>query len=425
MVRLVFGFLLIFPTHAQDTRRVAEPVFPPGCATLTARLAEVDEARPDTRRIQQALDTCAPGRAVELRTDGPRAAFLSGPLDLRAGVTLRIGAGVTLFASRNPRDYDVAPGRCGTVDKNGRGCRALINGDHVAGAGVMGEGVIDGRGGAKLLGQDVSWWDLAEKARAGGNQNCPRLIVLSYSNDFTLYRITLQNSPNFHVYFGNGDGFTAWGVTIDTPQTARNTDGIDPAASTNVTITHCSISTGDDHVAIKAGGPASHITVAHNSFHSGHGMSIGSETSGGVEAVRVDDLSIDGADNGLRIKSNDTRGGSVRDVVYSGVRIRDTKNPILMDTHYTASHGLASGLIPTFTGIVLRNVRVLTGGKITLDGYDDQHRLGITFDNVQLDDPAAIRWLARHVDLSLGPGPVNCQPAGLDVTVHGSPSGGY
>ena len=363
MFRWLFGFLLALPILGQDTRTVTEPVFPASCAILAARHAQVDEAQPDTRRIQQALDTCAPGRAVELRADGPRAAFLSGPLDLRAGVTLRVGAGVTLFASRNPRDYDVAPGRCGVVDKNGRGCRALINGDQVAGAAVMGEGTIDGRGGAKLLDQDVSWWDLAEKARAGGNQNCPRLIVLSRSTNFILYRITLKNSPNFHVYFGNGDGFTAWGVTIDTPKTARNTDGIDPAASTNVTITHCSIRTGDDNVAIKAGGPTSHITVAHNRFYSGHGMSIGSETTGGAEAIRVTDLSIDGASNGLRIKSNTSRGGIVSDVVYSDVCIRDTKNPILMDTHYTASVGPARNLVPVFTNIVLRNVRILSGGR--------------------------------------------------------------
>src|SRR5579859_1837940 len=113
MFRWLFGFLALLPTHAQDTRRVTEPVFPPACAVLQARLSKIDEAQPDTRRIQQALDTCAPGRAVELHADGSRAAFLSGPLDLRPGVTLRVIAGVTLFASRNPRDYDVAPGRCG------------------------------------------------------------------------------------------------------------------------------------------------------------------------------------------------------------------------------------------------------------------------------------------------------------------------
>ncbi len=424
MLRLLFGILAILPTLAQDTRRVAEPVFPPSCAVLKARGSQVDEAQPDTRRIQEALDHCAPGHAVELRADGPRAAFLSGPLDLRAGVTLRIGTGVTLFASRNPRDYDVSPGRCGTVDQSGRGCRALINGGHVAAAAVMGEGTIDGRGGEKLLGQNVSWWDLAEKARAGGFQNCPRLIVLSYSDNFTLYRITLKNAPNFHVYYGNGDGFTAWGVTIDTPKTARNTDGIDPGASTNITITNCFIHTGDDNVAIKAGGPTSHITIAHNHFYAGHGMSIGSETTGGAEAIRVTDLSIDGADNGLRIKSNSTRGGIVHDVVYSDVCIRDTKNPILMDTHYTAAYGPASDLIPSFTDIVLRNVRVLGGGKIILDGFDAQHRLAMAFDNVYVDEPSSIHWLVQHAHLTLGPGPVNFRPSGPDVTLDGTPDPG-
>ena len=49
------------------------------------------------------------------------------------------------------------------------------------------------------------------------------------------------------------DGFTAWGVKIRTPKTARNTDGIDPSSSTNVTIAYCDIDTGDDNVAIKTG----------------------------------------------------------------------------------------------------------------------------------------------------------------------------
>src|SRR5262249_51817009 len=147
--------------------------------------------------------------------------------------------------------------------------------------------------------------------------NCFRLIVASHADDFTLYRIRLKNSPNFHVTF-SGNGFTAWGVVIKTPKTARNTDGIDPGNATNVTITHCFIDDGDDNVAIKAGrpGPTSHMTLAHNHFYSGHGMSIGSETDGGASAVLVTDLSIEGADNGIRIKSNSSRGGLVNHVVY-------------------------------------------------------------------------------------------------------------
>jgi polygalacturonase len=418
-------------SRAQDRRHVTQPAYPPACATLKAPLTAVsnnrtlppdDETRPDTRRIQQAIDACQPGRAVELEANGRRNAFLSGPLDLRTGVTLLVRKGVILFASRNPRDYDIAPHSCGVVNNGGFGCKPLIEVDHAPNAAIMGDGVIDGRGWAKLLGRDVSWWDLAQEAKfEKRHQQCFRLIQASNSNNFTLYRITLRNSPNFHVSYSNGDGFTAWGVIIDTPKTARNTDGIDPISSTNVTIAYSYIHAGDDDVAIKAGdaGPSSHITVAHDHFYTGHGMSIGSNTNGGVSGVLVEDLTIDGADNGIRIKSNNSRGGLVRDVLYQNVCIRRTRNPILMDTHYSF-YGRARNLLPDFRDITLRGVRILGPGKITLDGYDASHPLGIRFDNVTLDHPSRFQIVAQHADITLGPGPVNFRPSGPDVHVSGA-----
>ncbi|HLJ46097.1 MAG TPA: glycosyl hydrolase family 28 protein [Bryobacteraceae bacterium] len=425
--------LLIFAisiAHAQDTRTVTEPHFPPACATLDAHLAakgatlpDADERKLDTQRIQEALDHCTSGKAVVLKAEGSHNAFLSGPLDLRRGVTLLIDKGAILLGSRDPKEYERRPGSCGVVDQNGRGCRALINGDGVPDAAVMGEGTIDGRGGAKLLGQDVTWWDLAEKARAGGAQNCPRILVLSHCDNFTLYKIHLRNSPNFHVSYRDGNGFTAWGVVLFSPQRgARNTDGIDPSNSTNVTITHCYIHAGDDNVAIKAGhgNPTTHMTIAHNHFYAGHGMSIGSETDGGASAIRVSDLSIDGADNGIRIKSNSSRGGLVHDVVYEDVCIRDTRNPIYMDSNYSY-FGQDRDKLPTFEDITLRNVHIFGGGKITLDGYDESHRLAIRFDNVTLENPDEIKMTAVHARITLGPGAANLHPTGEDVEVTGSP----
>jgi hypothetical protein len=65
------------------------------------------------------------------------------PLELHTGVALLVDEGVTLFAFRNPRYYDASRGPCGT---------------------------IDGQGGAKISGQNITWWELADKARAGGTQ---------------------------------------------------------------------------------------------------------------------------------------------------------------------------------------------------------------------------------------------------------------
>jgi polygalacturonase len=398
--------LLLIPLAAcafpQDTRQVREPSIPPTCSALTAQSATLDENRPDTARIQEALDHCAAGHAVELKTG----TFLSGPISLRQGVTLAIDSGAMLIASRNPRDYDLQPVSCGIVNKESHGCKALIGADHVSGAGVMGDGIIDGRGGATLTGQKVSWWDLAQEAKAKNeNQNVPRLMQINNSDDFTLYRITLKNSPNFHVSYSGGTGFTAWGVIIDSPKTSRNTDGIDPSSATNVTITNSFIRAGDDNIAIKAGstGPSTHITIAHNHFYSGHGMSIGSETDGGASAIRVTDLSIDGADNGIRIKSNSSRGGLVRDIVYSDVCIRDTKNPIMMDTHYSF-RGTATNKLPIFRDIKLENVRILSPGAITLDGLDAASPLELTFDGVTQDQPDRMKTISHFANVTNAPG---------------------
>ena len=262
-------FALTSALLSQDTRNVTEPKFPPVCTELKAQIAatstgiaETDERKLDSPRIQAAFDKCGKGKAVALRTAGTNNAFLSGPLELREGVTLLIDKGVTLYASRDADVFATEPGKCGLVSTTGgRGCKPLLSVQHVAGAGVMGDGTIDGRGGSKILGKDVSWWDLAEQARPGGGQQVPRILVADYADDFTLYRITLKNSPNFHVVYNHGDGFTVWGLKIDTPQRlARNTDGVDPGGgSKNITITHSYIRTGDDNVAIK-GGPAASPT---------------------------------------------------------------------------------------------------------------------------------------------------------------------
>ncbi len=418
------------PLRAQDSRSVREPTIPPPCTSLSARLepvgdstvAEADEGKLDTERVQKAIDRCPKGQAVRLAPEGTRRAFLVGPLRLKGGVALWVDRGAIVFASRDPALYDLpgTPGRCGTVDAQGHGCKPILTAVDAAGAAVVGDGVIDGRGGAHLLGKDVSWWDLAEQARNGGNQNVPRLMHLIRADDFTLYRITLRNSPNFHVLYTDGTGLTAWGVKIWSPATARNADGIDPQNATNVTITRSFIHAGDDNVAIKGNQRAArNITVSHNHFYAGHGMSIGSETNGGVDHIRVIDLSIDGADNGLRIKSNETRGGKVRDVLYQDVCIRDTKNPVYMDTHYSFRKE-TKGLFPDFRDVTLRSVRIQGKGKRVLDGDSADRRLGIAFDGVTLDDPAAIRITASHADVTLGPAPVNFLPAGDDVHVTGT-----
>jgi polygalacturonase len=430
---------------SQDTRTVTEPVIPPFCASLDAHLTSVkdgkfdtlapaDESKLDTDRIQKAIDTCGKGKGVALQAKGGANAFLSGPLELRDGVTLVVDKGVTLLETLDPAVMETALGSCGIVSTGPGGCKPLISVSHVSGAGVMGDGVIDGRGGEKLLGKNKSAWGLAEDARAGGAQKVSRLIVADHADNFTLYRITLKNSPNFHVSYKAGDGFTVWGVKIDTPQRlARNTDGVDPGGgSRNITITHSYFREGDDNVAIKGGGPGelTNMTVSHNHFYWGHGMSIGSETNGGVSKLRVFDLSLDGPDSGIRIKSMGTRGGLVHDAVYDDICIRNSGRPIDITMAYAANGPVKGPSPPTFRDITLRNVRISGGGKILFDGYDHEHRAQITLDGVWLTDAAKpdkpYTYTFDYADITYGAGGSNIQfptPA-TDVTITGKPAAG-
>jgi len=420
---------------AQDTRTVTEPHLPPACATLTAEIAAPggviapdDEARLDTARIQEAMDHCATqqgdkaGEGVYLRAAGAKDVFLSGPLTLRSGVTLVVETHTALVGSRDPRVYDLTPGSCGIVSAKGHGCKPLLLGDGVENSGIMGEGSIDGRGGATLSGQKVTWWDLAHEAKVTDrNQSVPWMIILRRAKNFTLCGITLRNSPGFHVAVNESDGFTAWGVKIMTPKTARNTDGIDPGSSRNVTITHCSIHAGDDNVAVKssAAGPAQNLSVVHNHFYTGHGMSIGSGTNGGVDHMLVEDLTIDGADNGIRIKSDRSRGGLVHDVAYHDVCIRDTKNPLFFTPLYTR---LGGNLIPEYRDITLSDVHILTAGTYTFLGADAEHKLQLTLDNVFAEDQAHSKMMSNDAAITVGPRKGNLEPAGDDVTVTAMPN---
>ncbi len=432
-------FLPAIAVEAQDTRTVVEPTFPATCTALAAQQAIVSgeptsETTLDTTRIQTALTACPSGQAVELTLGGTNSvdnAFLTGPLNIPKGVTLLVDGGVTLFGSRNPADYQsTASGveTCGTVGTAGNGCNPLIqinNGSTSSGSGVMGFGVINGRGGDKLIlngvVQSYSWWDLANQANGNGAQNNPILLYAKNASNFTLYKITLMNSPMFHVKYQTASGFTVWGVKIVTPYTARNSDGIDPDDKiSNITINNSYLSDGDDNVAIGASGSGnavSNVTIENIHTYSGLGLSIGSITSGGVSNVLVQNIAMagnvsDSNSGGLKIKSADDRGGLVNNVQYNNVCIQNIRAQLQFNPFYNTNSGTS---YPSYQNIGLHNVTVagITGSAIQLEGFNANFPLGITFDNLNVNGTFTLKPNPQYANITLGPGPVT--PASLQT----------
>ena len=256
-----------------------------------------------------------------------------------------------------------------------------------------------------------------------------------------------------------GEGYTVWGITILTPSKlynsqgllmtphfARNTDGVDPGTTNTATcgVIACNtISTSDDQIAIKGGHLVKDLVIAHNHFGTGHGMSIGSETYGkvsgpngderGVQNVLIYDLTIDAdsrsvghdatvADfNGIRIKSDISRGGLVDNIVYRDICMRDMNNAILISTAYNP---LFSGnYFPEFRRVEFQNVRHVgcmsdAQPVVTIEGHSNTRRAGpIKLDNVVIDNIGPGAVAAEYADIELGPGPVNFVPQGRNVNV--------
>jgi polygalacturonase len=422
-----------------DSRSVSQPAVPSACTTLSATLETSNEqfsssdesSPPDTSRIQSALNGCSgTGKAVVLAPSGSDNAFLSGPLSLPASVTLVVDDGATLYASRNPANYQVSgQATCGTVASSDNGCKPFIN---VTGsnAGIMGtqgsngsQGEIDGRGDQDILGTGGTWWALAQTAENDSEkQNNPRLIESDKYNNLTLYDIDLVNAPFFHVYFQSGNGLTVWGVRIKTPATARNTDGVDPDSSTNVTVNDSYIQDGDDGIAIKTNASAaSNVTIENSHFYGTHGISIGSQTQYGVSNVLVENNTVSGSDssgnvstdnNGIRIKTSSSEGGKVSDITYENTCLTGVKHALEFNPFYSSGNGSTT---PDYTSIVVQGFKAVdsaSSAQSVLEGYNSSNPLGLTLENVNLD---ATSTSAEYANI--GEYDTNFTPSGTGVTV--------
>jgi pectin methylesterase-like acyl-CoA thioesterase len=431
-----------------DTRQVTRPSLAATCTTVTSALPSpadelfsdpLESDAPDTARIQAALNACAgTGEAVVLAADGPDTGFLSAPLTIGSREYLIIGAGVTLYASRQASDYQVTGDpACGSISTSSSGCNAFIlvngsdsgiEGEGGGGPGHAGQGTIDGRGNLPILGTSSTWWQVAATATAEGlKQVNPRLIQATGANNLTIYDVTLVNSPKEHLYYKNGGGLVVWGLRIKTPDTALNTDGIDFDSSAYGTIHDSTIADGDDCVAMQTNNATdAHITVSGNQCYGTHGISIGSETTYGLESILVDHNMIDGKDSsgtesgiaaGIRIKSYAGAGGTVTDVRYTDTTMRSLRYPIDIDPFYDPPTGTS---VPDFADIVIDRATAtesVPGAEAVLKGYSAADPLGLSLRDVHFDTSATVSQYANITEAGS-----NLTISGPGVTVTGQRS---
>jgi len=395
----------------------------------------------DTIAVQKAFDAC--GEAGGGTVMFPAGTYLSKPLTLRTKTTVQLEAGVTLLASTNQGDFMKVPG---DWLKAGSGSDFIpfISGKNLVDVTFTGRGTIDGNG--------EVWWGEAEKARrtkSGYTLPRPNLIVLQHCQNVRMENITLQNSPKFHFVPTESENVIVSNVTILAPEHAANTDAIDPSSCKNVLITHCRIDVGDDNVAIKAGKKvmgrefaSEDITITDCTMLHGHGISIGSETAGGVRNVTVRNCTFENTDNGLRIKSQRSKGGLVENINYSDITMTNVNPAITLTCYYMNNSAgdtvqpsapkediaqLLNENTPVFRNIHISNLTATCQKSAgVINGLPESPISNVVLENVRISSPIGlsiknakgVQLINVQVTTKVGPPFIleNAQVKGLDDT---------
>jgi len=249
--------------------------------------------------------------------------YLIAPINLTSNIDFYIESGARIVGVMDFTKWPIIPGAPSYGQGRNHGAHSprftsLIHGEHLTNVTIRGDG-----DGSVLDGQGQYWWTAVWNATRG------HLLEIMYTNGLVVRDIKMVDSPfwNNHIYDCDNVHFTR--VSIEAPPAAPNTDGWDPDSSRNVLIEDSSYTGGDDCVAIKSGWdcfgidyakPSKGIHIRNITCHGRFaGIAIGSEMSGGVEDVLVEDVRFTLSNGAAHIKTSRTRGGYVKDVIFRNV----------------------------------------------------------------------------------------------------------
>ncbi len=353
-------------------RSIERTEFPNRVFDVRAHGAKPDDAIDDRPAILAAIRAChvAGGGRVLL----PAGVLLSnGPLHLQSHVELHLEQGSTLRFSARPEDFlPVVLTRWeGTECFN---YSPFIYARNVSNVAITGTGTIDGNSGRtfaqwkpqqgpdqlRIREMGAAGVPLPERVFGAGHWLRPGLIQFFACNRVLVEGVTILDAPFWVIHPVFCRDVIVRGVTVDSRN--PNNDGVDPESSINVLIEDCTFRTGDDSVAIKsgrdqdawqAGVPTENIVVRRCVMDSkANGLCIGSEMSGGVRNVFLEDCEVGEVMAALCFKSNLDRGGEVSHVRVRNIQVRKATRNLLEFT--TAYHGYRGGNFPP----VFRDFRI-------------------------------------------------------------------
>ncbi|KAK4256805.1 hypothetical protein QN277_006483 [Acacia crassicarpa] len=336
----------------------------------------------------------------------PRGRWLTGSFNLTSNFTLFLEEGAVVLGSQDPKEWPVIE----PLPSYGRG-RERLGGRHISlihGNGLQNV-VVTGQNGT-VDGQGNMWWELWWNKTLVHTRG--HLLELMNSENVLISNLTFRNSPFWTIHPIYCRNVVVKGMTVLAPLNAPNTDGVDPDSSANVCIEDNYIESGDDLVAIKSGWDQYGITMARPSTNivvrrvSGttptcSGVGIGSEMSGGISNITIQDLHIWNSAAGVRIKSDYGRGGYIANVTISDIRMERVKIPIKFSrgSNDHPDDGWDPKAVPKFKGILISNVTSVVSAKAaSLEGIKGASYEDLCFKNITLIDVgSSAAWHCEYV----------------------------
>jgi len=229
--------------------------------------------------------------------------------------------------------------------------------------------VLDEEWGAK----DVSV-EKRDLTKLPGSKTRPPFIGLNACSGVRLEGFSIRDSPFWCIHLLHCENVEARGLSVRA--FLNNSDGIDVECSRNVLIEECSFDQGDDVIVLKSGKdrdgrrratPTENVTVRHCRAGAGHGfLVIGSECSGGVRNVTMEDCVVDGTlDTLFKVKTSDKRGGFVHDITMRRVTAKTILSAVIdLNAAYAvnASARSAEEIITDIAGLTIEDVFVSSAG---------------------------------------------------------------
>jgi polygalacturonase len=393
--------------------RIAQPRFPARDFPITDFGAVAGGSSKCTDAIAKAIAACA--QAGGGRVVVPEGIWLTGAIHLKSHVNLHVARGATLRFSTDPKDYlplvltrwegvecmnyspliyaleqeNIAVTGEGTLD--GQASKTVWWDWHGRGAAGMADGTpTQDRARTRLFAMGEAGTPVAERIFGEGSYLRPNFFEPNRCKTVLIEGVTMRGAPFWNVHPVLCTGVTVRGLTINAY--GPNTDGCDPECCADVLIENCTFDTGDDCIAIKSGRnadgrriakPSENFVIRKCTMVAGHGgVTIGSEISGGVRNLFVEDCKMDSPDlwNAIRLKNNAMRGGVLENFHFRRIVIGQVTHAVLtIDFNY--EEGGKGGFRPIARGVHLTSI---VSGKSEY-GIDAQGLANSAVEDITLD----------------------------------------